>query len=69
VVALQIILIDRKDRSLAARMAIKKESSATQNSVDASVEAMDRALGAALAEVVRWTMATLPQAPPKGKAR
>jgi cholesterol transport system auxiliary component len=70
VVALQAILVDRKDRNLASHMSIKQESVATQNSVDASVEAMDRALGAAIADIVRWTMATLPQAlPSRGKAK
>jgi cholesterol transport system auxiliary component len=70
VVGLEAILVDRKERNLAARISVKKESAATQNSVEASVEAMDRALGAALADIVRWTMAALPQAlPSRGKAR
>lgn len=60
VIAFQAILVDLRDRSLAARLAVKKESVATQNSIDAAVEAMDRALGAALADIVRWTFATLP---------
>jgi cholesterol transport system auxiliary component len=67
VVALKAILVDRKDRSLAAHMTTKQESAAAQNSVDASVEAMDRALGTALADIVRWTMATLP--PPNAAVR
>src|SRR5262249_4747201 len=61
VVSLQATLVNRNDRNLAARLAIRKESAATLNSVDASVEAMDRALGAALADIVRWTLATIPQ--------
>lgn len=70
VVALQAILVDRRDRSLAARMLVKQESAATQNSVDASVEAMDRALGAALVDIVRWTLTTIPSTlPPHGKVR
>ena len=68
IVALQVILVDRKDRSFAAHLSVKGESVAMQNSVDASVEAMDRALSAALADIVRWTLATVPatrvEAPP-----
>src|SRR5262249_36315690 len=60
VVALQVVLVARKDRSLAAHLLAKAESAATQNSVDAAVEAMDRALGAALTDIVRWTLNTLP---------
>ena len=67
VIALKAILVDRKDRSLAAHMTTKQESAAAQNSVDASVEAMDRALGTALSDIVRWTMATLP--PPNAAHR
>jgi len=68
VVAFQAILVDLKDRNLAAHLLVRKESAATQNSVDASVEAMDRALGAALADIVHWTLATLrPAFPSKGR--
>ena len=62
VVAFQAILVDLKDRNLAAHLLVKKESAATQNSVDAAVEAMDRALGAALGDVVHWTFTALPPA-------
>jgi cholesterol transport system auxiliary component len=61
VVALQVTLINRSNRNLVARMAAKKESAAIQNSVDASVEAMDRALGVALDDIVRWTFTMIPQ--------
>jgi len=70
VVAFQAILVDLKDRSLAAHLSVRKETAAAQNSVDASVEAMDRALGTALADIVRWTLNTMPPPlPPKAKAR
>ena len=65
-IAFQVILVDRKDRSFAAHLSIKKESAATQNTVDAAIEAMDRALSAALADIVTWTLATLPPAPLPG---
>lgn len=69
VVAFQAILVDLKDRNLAAHLFVRKESAATQNSVDASVEAMDRALGSALGDIVHWTMAALtPTFPSKGRA-
>lgn len=67
-IVLQTVIVDRRDRNLTSHLLVRKESVATQNSVDAAVEAMDRALGAALGDIVHWTLSTLPAAfPPRAE--
>jgi len=56
-----VSLVDRSDRNLAARLSVKQEAAATQNRVEAYVEAMDHALGTALVDIVRWALSAVPQ--------
>ncbi len=62
VVALEALIVSRLNRNLVSRFSVKKEVPAGQNSVSAAVQAEDTALGAALGEVVRWALDTIPAA-------
>ena len=60
VVAIQARLISRDDHSIVARTLVEEQAAATQNSVDAAVDAFDRALGNATTRLVNWTLAAVP---------
>jgi cholesterol transport system auxiliary component len=60
VVTIAASLISVSDRYLAAHHVAHQESPATANSVDAAVQAMGRALGGVLNDIVRWTLTAVP---------
>lgn len=60
VVTIAARLISRSDHSIVARTVLDEEAPASQNSVDAAVEAFDHALGDAATKLVNWTLAAAP---------
>jgi len=60
VVAIEARLISRNDHSIVARTLVEEQALATQNSVDAAVDAFDRALGNATTRLVNWTLGAVP---------
>lgn len=60
VVALDVMLVDRHNRGLNGQHTVRKEAQATQNSVEAAVQAMDQAFGSALQDIVSWTLSSAP---------
>jgi cholesterol transport system auxiliary component len=69
VVKLAVALILRSDHTIAGHMVAAHETAATQNSIEASVEAFDRALGEVLSQVVTWALDVPATAVPKERTR
>jgi len=61
VVSLAASLINGHDRRLAAHHIFHEESPAGANSIPAAVEAFDRALGAAVKDIVQWATGAVPR--------
>lgn len=57
VVRIEAKLVTNQDRIIVARMTSSQEVPATANSVDAAVDAFNRASGAAVGQIVDWALA------------
>jgi cholesterol transport system auxiliary component len=60
VVVIAASLISRDSHSIVARTLVEQQAPATQNSIDAAVDAFDRAFGNATTQLVNWTLASVP---------
>lgn len=60
VVTFEANLIDGASRRLVAHRTAHVEETASANTIPAAVEALNRALGGAVADVVKWTLAAVP---------
>lgn len=60
VVAIAARLISRDNHSIVARTLVEEQAPATQNSVDAAVDAFNRALSSATTRLVNWTLTAVP---------
>src|SRR5690348_16046874 len=59
IVSIGARLISRDTHSIVAHVVVEKQAPATQNSINAAVEALDRASGDAISQIVTWALAAV----------
>jgi cholesterol transport system auxiliary component len=69
VVKVAVRLVLRSDHTIAGHLVAAHETAATQNSVEAAVEAFDQALGEVVSQIVSWTLDAVPAANHRERSR